>query len=298
MLTQLRLAGAFEGVRGVVFGEMKGCAPRGGGGLHPGGGPPRGARRPRRADRASGCRAATRTARTCRCPSGFGPASPAGRRVASRSSSRRSREGPPLRGLRHRHGLPGGPPAGARPRGHGLRPGRLPADVHPARGARASPVRSPYAEANVPEDADLVVIGNALSRGNPEVEVVLDRRQRYTSLPALLAEEFIRGRTLARGGGHPRQDHDHEPARLHPGPGRARARRSSSAACPSTSAAATGWAAGRPSWSKATSTTARSSTSGRSSSTTCPTWPSSATSSSTTPTSTPTWRRSRPPSGA
>jgi UDP-N-acetylmuramate: L-alanyl-gamma-D-glutamyl-meso-diaminopimelate ligase len=56
-------------------------------------------------------------------------------------------------------------------------------------------VRSPYASANVPEDADLVVIGNALSRGNPEVEAVLDRRQRYTSLPALLAEEFIRGRT-------------------------------------------------------------------------------------------------------
>ncbi|MES1210758.1 MAG: Mur ligase domain-containing protein, partial [Acidobacteriota bacterium] len=33
-------------------------------------------------------------------------------------------------------------------------------------------VRSPYAEANVPEDADLVVLGNALSRGNPEVEIV------------------------------------------------------------------------------------------------------------------------------
>jgi UDP-N-acetylmuramate: L-alanyl-gamma-D-glutamyl-meso-diaminopimelate ligase len=57
------------------------------------------------------------------------------------------------------------------------------------------PVRSPYAEANVPLDADLVVIGNALSRGNPEVEVVLDRKQRMTSLPALLAEEFIRGKT-------------------------------------------------------------------------------------------------------
>jgi UDP-N-acetylmuramate: L-alanyl-gamma-D-glutamyl-meso-diaminopimelate ligase len=57
------------------------------------------------------------------------------------------------------------------------------------------PVRSPYAEANVPGDADLVVIGNALSRGNPEVEAVLDRRLRYTSMPALLAEEFIRGRT-------------------------------------------------------------------------------------------------------
>jgi UDP-N-acetylmuramate: L-alanyl-gamma-D-glutamyl-meso-diaminopimelate ligase len=57
------------------------------------------------------------------------------------------------------------------------------------------PIRSPYAEANVPEAADLVVIGNALSRGNPEVEAVLDRRQRYTSLPALVAEEFLRPRT-------------------------------------------------------------------------------------------------------
>jgi UDP-N-acetylmuramate: L-alanyl-gamma-D-glutamyl-meso-diaminopimelate ligase len=56
------------------------------------------------------------------------------------------------------------------------------------------PVRSPYDAANVPEDADLVVIGNALSRGNAEVEAVLDRKQRMTSLPALLAEEFIRGR--------------------------------------------------------------------------------------------------------
>jgi UDP-N-acetylmuramate: L-alanyl-gamma-D-glutamyl-meso-diaminopimelate ligase len=57
------------------------------------------------------------------------------------------------------------------------------------------PVRSPYSAANVPEDADMVVIGNALSRGNPEVEVVLDRKQRMSSMPALLAEEFLRGRT-------------------------------------------------------------------------------------------------------
>ncbi len=57
------------------------------------------------------------------------------------------------------------------------------------------PIRSPYAEENVPQDADLVVIGNALSRGNPEVEAVLDRRQRYTSAPALIAEEFLRPRT-------------------------------------------------------------------------------------------------------
>ncbi|HXB55309.1 MAG TPA: UDP-N-acetylmuramate:L-alanyl-gamma-D-glutamyl-meso-diaminopimelate ligase [Vicinamibacteria bacterium] len=56
-------------------------------------------------------------------------------------------------------------------------------------------LRSPYAADNVPPEADLVVIGNALSRGNPEVEAVLDRKQRMSSLPALLAEEFIRGRT-------------------------------------------------------------------------------------------------------
>jgi UDP-N-acetylmuramate: L-alanyl-gamma-D-glutamyl-meso-diaminopimelate ligase len=56
-------------------------------------------------------------------------------------------------------------------------------------------VRSPYAEANIPDDADLVVIGNALSRGNPEVEAVLDRRLRLTSLPSLIADTFIRGRT-------------------------------------------------------------------------------------------------------
>ena len=57
------------------------------------------------------------------------------------------------------------------------------------------PVRSPYDESNVPADADLVVIGNALSRGNPEVEIVLDRKQRMISMPALLSEQFIRGRT-------------------------------------------------------------------------------------------------------
>lgn len=72
-------------------------------------------------------------------------------------------------------------------------------DVYPPMSTQLAalgiPIRSPYAEANVPADADLVVIGNALSRGNPEVEIVLDRRQRLTSLPALLAEEFIRGRT-------------------------------------------------------------------------------------------------------
>lgn len=65
------------------------------------------------------------------------------------------------------------------------------------------PIRTPYAGDNVPADAELVVIGNALSRGNPEVEAVLDRKQRMTSLPALLAEEFIRGQiSLVVAGTH------------------------------------------------------------------------------------------------
>jgi UDP-N-acetylmuramate: L-alanyl-gamma-D-glutamyl-meso-diaminopimelate ligase len=55
-------------------------------------------------------------------------------------------------------------------------------------------IRSPYHADNVPADADVVVIGNALSRGNPEVEAVLDRKQRATSLPALMADEFLRDR--------------------------------------------------------------------------------------------------------
>ena len=56
-------------------------------------------------------------------------------------------------------------------------------------------VRTPYDAKNVPEDAEVVVVGNALSRGNPEVEAVLDRKQRMSSMPAMLSEEFIRGRT-------------------------------------------------------------------------------------------------------
>jgi len=43
---------------------------------------------------------------------------------------------------------------------------------------------------------DLVVIGNAMSRGNPEVEWLLDTRAiRYTSLPAMLHESVLRQRT-------------------------------------------------------------------------------------------------------
>ena len=53
---------------------------------------------------------------------------------------------------------------------------------------------SGYSEANLAGKPDLVVIGNAVSRGNSEVEAVLDRKLRYSSLPDLLREVFIRGK--------------------------------------------------------------------------------------------------------
>jgi UDP-N-acetylmuramate: L-alanyl-gamma-D-glutamyl-meso-diaminopimelate ligase len=56
------------------------------------------------------------------------------------------------------------------------------------------PVMEPYAEANLEPAPDLVVIGNALSRGNPEIERVLDERIPFTSMAALLHDEFLKGR--------------------------------------------------------------------------------------------------------
>ncbi|MGI8956570.1 MAG: UDP-N-acetylmuramate:L-alanyl-gamma-D-glutamyl-meso-diaminopimelate ligase [Chthoniobacterales bacterium] len=52
----------------------------------------------------------------------------------------------------------------------------------------------PYRAENIPSDAEVVVIGNALKRGNPEVEAVLNRKLYYLSLPEVLKEFFLRGR--------------------------------------------------------------------------------------------------------
>ncbi len=65
------------------------------------------------------------------------------------------------------------------------------------------PVTQPFAEENLTPAPDLVVIGNALSRGNPEVERVLDERIPFTSMAALLREEFLKGReSLVVAGTH------------------------------------------------------------------------------------------------
>jgi UDP-N-acetylmuramate: L-alanyl-gamma-D-glutamyl-meso-diaminopimelate ligase len=51
-----------------------------------------------------------------------------------------------------------------------------------------------YRAENVPVDADVVVIGNVMKRGNPEVEAVLNRKLFYLSLPEVLKNYFLRGR--------------------------------------------------------------------------------------------------------
>src|SRR5436190_6251708 len=68
---------------------------------------------------------------------------------------------------------------------------------------RSIEVMSGYAESNLAHRPDLVVIGNAISRGNPEAEYVLDRKLAYCSLPELLKGYFIRGkRSLVVAGTH------------------------------------------------------------------------------------------------
>src|SRR5437868_942493 len=51
-----------------------------------------------------------------------------------------------------------------------------------------------YRAENIPADADVVVIGNAMKRDNPEVETVLNRKLFYLSLPEVLKNYFLRGK--------------------------------------------------------------------------------------------------------
>ncbi len=52
-----------------------------------------------------------------------------------------------------------------------------------------------FHESHLEPHPDLVVIGNAMSRGNPEVEYVLEHKIPYRSLPVVLKEFFIQGKT-------------------------------------------------------------------------------------------------------
>jgi UDP-N-acetylmuramate: L-alanyl-gamma-D-glutamyl-meso-diaminopimelate ligase len=58
------------------------------------------------------------------------------------------------------------------------------------------PVAQPFAETNLNPRPDLVVVGNALSRGNVELERVLDERIPFCSLPQILHDEFLVGKEV------------------------------------------------------------------------------------------------------
>ncbi len=65
------------------------------------------------------------------------------------------------------------------------------------------PVHEPYAEINLEPRPDLVVVGNAISRSNVELEYVLDTRIPFCSMAAILHDEFLMGReSLVVAGTH------------------------------------------------------------------------------------------------
>ena len=64
-------------------------------------------------------------------------------------------------------------------------------------------IMSGFSAEHVTADVDLVVIGNAISRGNPELEAVLERKARYCSLPEVVRERFLWGsRSIVLAGTH------------------------------------------------------------------------------------------------
>ena len=65
------------------------------------------------------------------------------------------------------------------------------------------PVLDGYRAEHIASELDLVIVGNAVSRGNPEVEEVLDRKIRYCSLPEAVRDHFLWGaRSIVVAGTH------------------------------------------------------------------------------------------------
>ncbi len=60
---------------------------------------------------------------------------------------------------------------------------------------RGIAIAAPFAEKNLAHDPDLVVVGNAMKRGNPELEAAMDRKLRLVSMPEVVKEFLIRGKT-------------------------------------------------------------------------------------------------------
>jgi UDP-N-acetylmuramate: L-alanyl-gamma-D-glutamyl-meso-diaminopimelate ligase len=58
------------------------------------------------------------------------------------------------------------------------------------------PLSQPFAAKNLDPRPNLVVVGNAISRGNVELEHVLDQRIPFCSMPQILHDEFLRGKEV------------------------------------------------------------------------------------------------------
>src|SRR5439155_11843367 len=58
------------------------------------------------------------------------------------------------------------------------------------------PVAQPFDTHNLEPRPDLVVVGNAISRGNVELEHLLDKRIPFCSLPQILHDEFLVGKEV------------------------------------------------------------------------------------------------------
>ena len=58
------------------------------------------------------------------------------------------------------------------------------------------PLAQPFAAGNLEPRPDIVVVGNAISRGNVELEHILDQRIPFCSLPQILHDEFLRGKEV------------------------------------------------------------------------------------------------------
>ena len=65
------------------------------------------------------------------------------------------------------------------------------------------PIMSPFSAEHIDAEIDLVVVGNAISRGNPELEAVLEQKIRYCSLPEAIRDHFLwNARSVVIAGTH------------------------------------------------------------------------------------------------
>jgi UDP-N-acetylmuramate: L-alanyl-gamma-D-glutamyl-meso-diaminopimelate ligase len=69
--------------------------------------------------------------------------------------------------------------------------------------AEQIPAMMGFSADHITSDIDLVIVGNAISRGNPELETVLERKIRYCSLPEAIRDYFLWGsRSVVVAGTH------------------------------------------------------------------------------------------------